>query len=119
MRVGVQPRGCQDVAATSRPLAAVSRATIRIAVSRRGGVGADAGDQGAEHEAEVAPEAVDADDAGPVARLAGVGDGRDQGRVDHRRADAEQHCGGERGREGAVAGDEQAERGRLDEHAGR
>src|SRR5439155_19242855 len=44
---------------------------------RRGEVGADPGDQGAEDETEVAPEAVHANDARPVARLARVGDGGD------------------------------------------
>ena len=84
---------------------------------RGGGVGADAGDQGAEDEAEVTPEAVDAHDAGAVARLAGIRDGRDQGRVDHRRTHTEQRGGGERGIEGAAAGDEQPEGRGLDEHA--
>src|SRR5256885_10613810 len=72
--------------------------------ARRGGVGADASDKCAEDEAEVAPEAVDADDARTVARLAGVGDGRDQGRVDHCRADAEQRRCGERGPERPATG---------------
>ncbi len=111
-------RGCQEVAATSRPLAPVSKATIRIGGAWRGGVGADAGDQGAEHEAEVAPETVDADHPGAVARLGRVGDCRDQGRVDHRRTDPEQRRSCERGSEGAVAGDQQAECRRLHEHAG-
>jgi hypothetical protein len=54
------------------------------------GVGAEAGDERAEDEAEVAPEAVDADDAGAVARLRRVRDGGDQRRVDERRSGAEQ-----------------------------
>ena len=48
-----------------------------------------------------------------------IGDGRDQGRVDHRRADPEQNRGGERGSKAAAARDEQAERAGLDEHAER
>src|SRR6266566_4471628 len=86
---------------------------------RRGEVGADPGDQGAEDETEVAPEAVHANDARPVARLARVGDGGDQSRVDHRRAGAKQQRRGERGREGTVAGDEQPERASLHQHPGR
>src|ERR671922_93071 len=57
---------------------------------RRGGVRAEAGDQRPEHEAEVAPEAVDADEPCTVARVAGVRDGGDQGRIHHRRAESEQ-----------------------------
>src|SRR5205823_6728053 len=87
--------------------------------SRRGRVGAETGDQGAEDEAEVAPEAIHADHACPVARLARVRDGRAPSRVDQRGAGPEQHRSGERRSEGAVAGDEQAERTRLDDHPGR
>ena len=63
-------------------------------------VGDDAGGERADGEADVAPEAVDADDAGAIAWLGRVRDGGDQRRVDHRGADAEQDRGGERGGEG-------------------
>ena len=84
-----------------------------------GQVGDAAGDEAADDEAGVAPEAVDADCLGAVARLDGVRDGGDQARVDHRGASAEQDGGGERRPERAAAGDEQAERAGLDEHAER
>src|SRR5207249_1655839 len=79
---------------------------------------ADAGNQRAEHEAEVAPEAVDTYHPRPIAWLAGIRDRGEQGRIDHRRPRAEQERGGKRGSEAAVAGNEQAERGGLDDHAG-
>src|SRR6266536_4613733 len=71
---------------------------------RRSEVGADPGDQGAEDEAEVAPEAVHADHACPIARLACVRDGGDQSRIDHRRAGAKPKRRSERGPEGTIAG---------------
>ena len=73
-------------------------------------VGDSPGEERADDEAEVAPEAVDADELRALDRLDDVGDGGDQGRIDERRADAEQDRRSERRAEGAAAGDEQGER---------
>ena len=81
-------------------------------------VGDEAGDERAGDEAEVAPEAVDADELGALDRLDDVGDGGDQGRVDERRPDARAGSRRRARREGAAAGDEERERARLDEHPG-
>src|SRR5438874_519343 len=80
-------------------------------------VGAEAGGKGADDEAGVAPEAVDADRLGPLAWFDGVRDGGDQRRVDERRAETQEDGGDERGAEAATARDEESERTGLDEHA--
>ena len=46
--------------------------------------------QGGDRVAEVAPEPIDAKRAGAPSWMRGIGDGCDQARVDHRRAEAEQ-----------------------------
>ena len=56
-----RPSALHAVAATQRPLAAVSAATTTIAPPEPSGVGDDAADQRADDEAGVTPEAVDAD----------------------------------------------------------
>ena len=87
----------------------------RAAVAER--VGDGAGDQAAGDVAAVAPEAVDADDGGARDGCDGVGHRGDQGRVDERGAEPEQHGRGGRGRQRAVAECEQRERGGLEQHA--
>src|SRR6266508_334949 len=85
-------------AGNEQPADAGERGDDQDRGSRRSGIGSDTGDQRAEHEAEVAPEAVDADNARPVTRLARVRDSGDQLRVDHRRAYAQQQRRRERRR---------------------
>jgi hypothetical protein len=53
-------------------------------------VGHHAGEEGANCEAAVTPEAVDADRGGSPAGMGHVADGRQQRRIDHRRPRAEQ-----------------------------
>src|ERR671937_1748996 len=79
-------------------------------------VGEEAGEQRSDDESAIAPEAVDADDRGAVARLHDIRDGGDQGRVDERRAGPEQHRGRERRAERSAARDKECERARLYEH---
>lgn len=80
------------------------------------GVGKDAGEEGTDGEASVSPEPVDADRPGTPGRVGDVADGCEQGRVHHRGAGAEQHCGGRPDGEAFGRG-EHAERGGLKEHA--
>ena len=68
----------------------MSAATAQIAAGMPNGVGEDAGEEGADGEAAVAPEPVDADRAGPPGGVGDVADRGEQGRVDHRGAGAEQ-----------------------------
>src|SRR5262249_57026419 len=79
------PRRCRD----DDPARARQQSDEENCAARRRCVGAEAGEQGAENEAEVAPEAVDADDAGAVTWLRRIGDGRGQGRIDEGGADPE------------------------------
>ena len=79
-------------------------------------VGDDAGEEGADGEAGVAPQPVDADRAGPPQRVGDVADRGEQGRVDHGGAGAEQG-GAERPRPEPGGGGDQRDRRRLDEHA--
>ena len=104
-------RSAQRVRATQIPLAAVRPATIAIAGPDPSRVGDEPRQERADDEAEVAPEAVDADDLHPLDWLHRIGDRRDERRIDERRSDAEQDSRAERGREGAVA-ERRARRGR-------
>src|SRR5204862_251086 len=70
------------------------------------GVGEDAGGQGADGEAAVAPEPVDADGAGPPGGVGEVADDGEQGGVDHGGAGAEQDLGDRPDAEGGGHGDE-------------
>ncbi len=81
-----------------------------------GEVGEDAGEEGADGEAAVAPQAVDADGAGAPGGVGDVADRGEEGGVDHGGSDAE-HDGA--GRPGPEAGDggHPGERGGLGEHA--
>ena len=80
-------------------------------------VGDEAGGERTDRVAEIAPEPIDAERAGTPGRMRGVGDGGDQARVDHRRAQAEQQAADEPPFELACRrGDEQA--GGLHPHAG-
>src|SRR5207237_269475 len=66
---------------------------------------------------EVSPESIDAQRAGPPCRVRGIGDGRDQAWIDHRRADAKQETAEKPPLEPAGRrGDKQA--GGLHPHAG-
>ena len=77
----------------------------------------DPGEYGAEGEAGVAPEAVDADGRGAIARLNGVGDGGNEGRIDERGPDAEEGRRGHGRPERAAAEASRREPSGLDEHA--
>src|SRR6266542_2594516 len=81
------------------------------------GVGEDAGEQGADGEATVAPQAVDADGAGAPGGMCDVADGGEQGRVHEGGAGAEQD-GGERPGGERVGGGDPGEGGGLEQHAG-
>src|SRR2546423_4479729 len=81
------------------------------------GVGEYTGEQGADGEAAVAPQSVDANGAGAPGGVGDVADGGEQGGVDHGGAGAEQHGRGRPGGERAGRGDPGQRRG-LQEHAG-
>ena len=68
-------------------------ATAQMPVVEAERVGEDAGEEGADGEAAVAPEPVDADRAGPPGGVGDVADGGEQGGVDHRGAGAEEGDG--------------------------
>ena len=68
-------------------------ATTQMAARMPKRVGDDAGEQGADGEAAVAPQPVDPDGAGPPGGVGDVADGGEQGRVDHGGAGAEEHGG--------------------------
>ncbi|GAA0741017.1 hypothetical protein Drose_24535 [Dactylosporangium roseum] len=83
------------------------------------GVSEDSGDEGVGNVADVAPEPVGVEGVGPPDRVGVVGRRRDQRRIHHRGAQAEQDRGQHPGEERMV---EQGERGDqpggLHEHAG-
>ena len=78
-------------------------------------VGGHAGEQGADRVAEVAPEPVDADGRGPPDRVCDVSNGRQQRRIDHRRACAEERGADREAGEMRRRYDER-DAGRLDPH---
>src|SRR5579883_3212962 len=81
------------------------------------GVGEDAGEQGADGEASVAPQAVDPDGAGAPGGVGDVADGGEQGGVDQGGADAEQDLGRRPDEEGGAEGDQGYGNG-LSQHPG-
>src|SRR5437763_2146806 len=80
------------------------------------GVGEYTGEQGADGEAAVAPQPVDANGAGAPGGVGDVADGGEQGGVDHGGAGTEQHRGGRPG--GERGGGDPHEGGGLQQHAG-
>src|SRR5258708_21034503 len=81
------------------------------------GAGDGSGQQGADREAAVAPQAVDPDGAGAPRGVGGVPDGGQEGGVHQRGADSEERLGGGPDAEGGSDGDQGDGRG-LDQHAG-